>query len=203
MIAKSSSKRDTNLKWLFFPLAVFGGFVFAYSYDTPSSVKDLLHNHFKHQYSESEFEVRYSFLYSLMALPNVFLTVFLGVLIDKVSPPSKPDFQLTFVVQSEDKLLDHGPHYGHGCICNLLWSPSFRVLDYVRGKIPTWVNWRVYSHRRRTFPQAIFQSTSNVICHRIKLYNHTILIFSGHHRSFSQSGRVLGVHTVSKACRKS
>ena len=84
MIAKSSSKRDTKLKWLFFPLAVCGGFVFAYSYDTPSSVKDLLHHHFQDMYDEAEFEVRYSLLYSLMALPNVFLTVFLGVLIDKV-----------------------------------------------------------------------------------------------------------------------
>ncbi len=79
-----NSKCETNLRWLLLSFCVVGGLSFAYSYDTPASIKDLLYEHLKDRYTAKQFELKFSLLYSMMALPNVVLTIFLGVLIDKV-----------------------------------------------------------------------------------------------------------------------
>ena len=73
-----------HLKWILLFLSIFGAFGFEYAFDIPSAVKDLMHKYFEKKYSEEEFEIFYSLLYSIMALPNVLIPLFLGFLIDKV-----------------------------------------------------------------------------------------------------------------------
>ena len=73
-----------GLRWLLLCLSVVGAFGFEYTFDIPSAIKDLMHSHFAKRYTEKQFEIFYSLLYGIMALPNIILPLVLGLLIDKV-----------------------------------------------------------------------------------------------------------------------
>lgn len=73
-----------GLRWVLLGLCVFGSFGSEYSFDIPSTLKDMLQQHFADQASEQEFEILYSLMYSLMAFPNIVMPLILGILVDKV-----------------------------------------------------------------------------------------------------------------------
>ena len=73
-----------GLRWVLLCMTIVGAFGFEYSFDTPSAIKELMHEYFAKIYTEKQFEIFYSLLYSIMALPNIFLPLVLGLLVDKV-----------------------------------------------------------------------------------------------------------------------
>jgi len=88
-----------GLRWVLLCMSIVGAFGFEYSFDTPSAIKELMHEQFAKKYSEKQFEIFYSLLYSIMALPNIMLPLVLGLLVDKVIL----DFEYNFYLYSSSE----------------------------------------------------------------------------------------------------
>lgn len=71
-------------KWTVLILACFVTFGMYYSFDTPSVLHEQLYHHFKKKNEPyTQFEFDFSLIYSVYSLPNTFLPLIGGLLVDK------------------------------------------------------------------------------------------------------------------------
>eukprot|EP00937_MAST-01D_sp_MAST-1D-sp2_P005672 g5672.t1 len=82
---RSLERNQLRVRWLVLVLTctlMIGNY---YCYDNPSALKEQLYERFAGSMSRSEYEAKFSLLYSLYSFPNVVLPFFGGLLVDRFS----------------------------------------------------------------------------------------------------------------------
>ncbi len=90
-----SSHRITPRHWIVLFFACFLMFGNYYSYDTPGSINTQLKSWLGS--SDKGFQWQLNFLYSVYSLPNIFLPLVGGILVDRLGPASMLSLFSTFI----------------------------------------------------------------------------------------------------------
>jgi hypothetical protein len=78
------TKQDLPFRWLILFLSIAASFGVEYSFDNPAVLKNMMYQYFKNHYSQTDFEIYYSFFYSCLAVPNIIVPFVIGYLVDRV-----------------------------------------------------------------------------------------------------------------------